>query len=116
MSGVNTAATELEKLVGLVRSRRYDAAIEGLRKFLAAFPDNEVAAGLLGATYFEIGLPDQALLQYQRVVQLNPGNALARFQVGMVYLSRGEPRAALDAWQPLTLDPHDFMAHFHSAL
>lgn len=116
MAGVKADGTELERLVGLVRVRRFDAAIEGLKQFLVQFPDNEVAAGLLGATYFEIGLPQQALEHYQRVMELNPQNALARFQIGMVHLSRGEHQAALEAWAPLTLDSREFMAHFHSAL
>jgi tetratricopeptide (TPR) repeat protein len=116
MAGVDATGKDLERLVGLVRGRRYAAAIDGLKQFLAEFPDNEVAAGLLGATYFEIGLPDQALLHYRRVIELNADNALARFQIGMVHLSRGEHRAALEAWAPLTTDPREFMAHFHSAL
>jgi protein O-mannosyl-transferase len=116
MAGVNASEKDLERLLGLVRNRRYDAAIEGLKQFLSEHPDNEVATGLLGATCFEIGLPDQALRHYARVLELNPANALARFQVGMVYLSRGEHRAALDIWAPLTTDPQDFMARFHSAL
>jgi tetratricopeptide (TPR) repeat protein len=107
---------ELEKLTGLVRARRYDLAISELREFLVRYPDNEVATGLLAATYFEIGLAEKAAAGYERTIELNPANALARFQLGLVKLSQGANQAALYTWAPLTADPQEFMASFHSAL
>jgi tetratricopeptide (TPR) repeat protein len=115
-AGDTGRAQELQSLTNLVRTRRYDAAIEGLRAFLTRFPDDEVATGLLAATYFEIGLAAKALAGYERVLEINPANALARFQLGMVHVSRGEHQAALERWKPLTRDPREFMARFHSAL
>ena len=115
---MDTDATrrELQPLVDLVRAERYDAAIAGLQEFLAQHSDNEVAIGLLGAAYFQIGMLARAQSCYRRVMELNPANPLARFQLGMLHFSQQEHRVALETWAPLLGSQQDFMAHFHSAL
>lgn len=116
MSTDESMRLALQRLIDQVRAGQYDQAIEGLKRFLEQYPQHEVAMGLLGAAYFQIGLPARARECYEQVLELNPQNALARFQMGMLQFSQAELQAALATWAPLLSDSHDFMAHFHSAL
>ena len=110
------ADASLRTLIEAVRAGRFEPAIEGLKTFLSVQPRNEIATGLLAASYFQIGLLDRAQALYERVLELNPLNALARFQLGMTQLSLRAPRAALTTWEPLLETQNEFMARFHSAL
>jgi len=109
------AQPEFAALVEAVRRGDYDFAILGLKGFIAAHPDHEIAMGLLAASYFQIGMTDRAAALYRKLLAVHPHNALARFQLGLTCLN-SNPREALDLWQPLLTAEHEFMAHFHSAL
>jgi predicted Zn-dependent protease len=82
--GEGALRAALEPLVDALRAGHYPAAVEGLKCLLAEHPDNEVVAGLLGAAYFQIGLPDRAQALFERVLQINPDNALARTQLTLL--------------------------------
>lgn len=105
----------LAPLIEAVRAGNYDVAIAGLKAILQAHPGHEIATGLLAASYFQIGLRDQARVLYEQLVAEHPANALARFQLGLLR-SSDDPRAALSIWEPLLEADEEFMAHFHSAL
>lgn len=107
---------DLRPLIDAMKAGQFDAAVEGLKNFLATYPDHEVGTGLLASAYFQIGLVDKAQPLYERLVATCPQNALARFQLGMLYFTQQEFRQAITTWQPLLSTEDEFMAHFHSAL
>jgi Tfp pilus assembly protein PilF len=76
--------SELAPWVDALRAGRYPAAMEGLKLFLSAHPDHELATGMLAATYFQIGMPDHAQALFERVLQMNPQNMLARAQLAQL--------------------------------
>lgn len=93
-----------------------DAAIVQLKSLLDLDPKNEVALGMLAAIYAQIGLRDKAAEYFQRTLQVNPRNSLARFQLGLMQLADQKPEEALETWKLSLADPGEFMAHFHSGL
>lgn len=97
------------------KSGDFEQAILQLKSILAKASGNEVAWGMLAATYAQIGMTERALDGYARVLEINPDNTLARFQLGLTLLMASRPQEALDAWQRCLTDD-DFMAHFHSGL
>lgn len=106
---------ELAALVEALRRNEYGLAIVGLKDFLATHPHHEIATGLLAAAYFQTGMREQARTLYEQLLARYPGNALARFQLGILRLTDA-PREALAVLSPLLEVEEDFMAHFHSAL
>lgn len=104
----------LKQALTFVRDGNYEGAIGSLKTLLGTNPKHEIANGLLGSVYAELGMAERALECLEHVLAINPGNALARFQLGLLHLGAGRQRQALDAWKPALSDPNDFVAHYYS--
>jgi len=92
-----------------------DAAIVHLKEVLGTTPDNEIANGMLAGIYAELKMPERATVYFQRVLAVNPQNVLARFQLGLLQLTGGQPQAAVETLRPNLADNTEFLAHFYSA-
>ena len=86
--------SELQPLVDALRAGRYQDSIEGLKRFIDSHPDHEVAIGMLAAAYFQIGMPDRARALFERVLEINPHNALARTQLQQLSNGAAPPDAS----------------------
>ena len=91
-----------------------DEAIVHLKEILGATPDHEIANGMLAGIYAELKMPERATVHYQRVLAVNPRNVLARFQLGLLQLTGGQPQAAVETLRPNLADDTEFLAHFYS--
>jgi tetratricopeptide (TPR) repeat protein len=98
------------------RRGELESAMLHLKELLEADPDHEIAAGMLGGIYAQLNMTERAIGCYRRVLAINPQNVLARFQLGLVQLTSGHPREAVDTLRPCLADKGDFLAHFHSGL
>ena len=106
----------LIEATALAQNGEFDGAIEKLKELIDAHPAHEIALGMLAGIYAQIGMHDRAIEYFQRVLETNPENPLARLQMGLCQLSSGKPTEALDTWKPALADPEDFLARFHSGL
>jgi Flp pilus assembly protein TadD len=62
---------------------------------------------LLGSQLAQSGAVDEALRHMARAVELAPSYAIARFQLGLLLLTRGQAQEALGVWVPLAHLPED---------
>ena len=90
-------------------------------KEAAGRPDASVQAlFMLGSEYAQIGLVQEAKAQMARAVALGPDFPLARFQLGMLHVTSGEPEIATQVWAPLAglgeLHPHAYLMAFHRGM
>jgi len=104
----------LKRAIAFARDGDYESAIRCLKKSLDAKPEQEIAAGLLGSIYAELGMVERAAEYFERVLGINSENALARFQLGLLHFGAGRKREALDTWSPSLSDPGEFVAHYYS--
>ena len=72
-----------------------------LEQAVGADPHNAELRHLLAAEYAEAGRYDSAKAEFLHVIALNPAAHVARFQLGLLLLSRGDPVGATRLWQPL---------------
>ena len=93
-----------------------EPAMIQLTQLLQADPDHEIANGMLAGIHAQLNMTDRAVAGYRRVLAINPDNALARFQLGLLQVTSGHPREAVDTLRPCLTDKQDFLAHFYSAL
>jgi TolB-like protein/class 3 adenylate cyclase len=66
-----------------------EKAIAELRHALTVDPNFGDAHFSLGAIYFHVGLLEEALQQYKRADELNPGNPTIKFNIGFLTLLQG---------------------------
>jgi tetratricopeptide (TPR) repeat protein len=105
----------LQGLTRLSADEKHAELISEARQALVTHPKNEILMGLLAATYVSIGLEDKATEWYQKILTINPGNALAAFQLGLIAFRHTRWQAALQHWQILLDSEKDFLGHFYAA-
>src|SRR5690606_16649112 len=88
---VSTAGLSPEKLFGTARadyaSGQFSLSISGFERFLAAFPDSQLADDaqlFIGDAEYQLGRYDEAIAAYNRVIQSYPGGD----QVAWAYYKR----------------------------
>lgn len=105
MNDTLNALTQSELLaLALEASRRDDSghAMAYLKEATSRHDATGEALFLLGSEYAQVGLIAEAKASLARAVAVAPGLAMARFQLGMLHLTSGEPTPALEVWEPLT--------------
>jgi tetratricopeptide (TPR) repeat protein len=65
-------------------------AIDMFRRALELKPDYDLAIINMANAYRRLGRDDAALAGYERYIQIDPKNAYVRYQIGEIYLDRGE--------------------------
>ena len=83
------ASTFIEKGWSHISLGDYAGAEDTLNKALSLAPDNPQAVSLLGWAQMLQEKYDDALMQFQKVLMREPGNALARINVGYICLKKG---------------------------
>jgi len=71
-------------------------AIEAYENLAKTFPDNTDVEYMLGSLYADDGDFDKARAQFARILQADPNNIKALWQIGTVEYRQGNPQEALD--------------------
>ncbi|MBI2880658.1 MAG: tetratricopeptide repeat protein [Candidatus Tectomicrobia bacterium] len=96
------------------RNRR--AAIEFLKKARDAGSDDPDTHFRLAQAFHNADMMENALLEYQRTLDLNPRHTKAMNSMGWIYYNRGEMDRAVELWQGVRkLNPKDREAGFNLA-
>jgi tetratricopeptide (TPR) repeat protein len=82
------ASTFIQKGWSLISLEDYEGAIQALQKALKLSPGELEAETLLGWAQMEHGDLDDALATFQIVLNKDPANALARINLGQIYLQK----------------------------
>jgi len=83
------ASTFIEKGWSRISLGDYAGAEESLTRALQLAPNDPQAESLLGWSQMLLEKYDDALMQFQKVLMREPGNALARINVGYICLKKG---------------------------
>jgi tetratricopeptide (TPR) repeat protein len=76
-----------------------------LEQAVATDPSNPDLRHLLAAEYAQVGEYERATREFREVLTLDPAAHVARFQLGLLDLTLGDPRRALEVWGPLEALP-----------
>lgn len=94
-----------EELVHLAlrasEAQHHEDAMKYLKTATNRFPDNAQAHYLLGAEHASIGMYERAIEEMSEALRLDPGLLTARFQLGLLHMTRGAPKDAERVWKPL---------------
>ena len=85
-------------------------------RLVQAFPDDQNAAYLLGLIHQEQGMPDKALVHWERCRRLNPVRADLHDSFGQAYVLQGDLNQAVEMFRKaLELQPDRFSARVRLA-
>lgn len=99
-------ADELFALALRASAQGDDAAALGhLKLALGKNPRHARAHWAIAAEYASLGLPEQAAQHFAQAVALEPAQAVARFQYGLLQLTCGDVEQARAIWAPLDDGP-----------
>lgn len=124
-SGANTGFREghdsmQEDFPGLLRALEQagtDASLSRLREAAQAHPDDARPQLMMGATLAQEGRTDAAEAAYAIALEREPGLAIARFQLGLLQLTRRRVESAHATWSALDqLPPGDPLRLFKTAI
>jgi TolB-like protein/DNA-binding winged helix-turn-helix (wHTH) protein/Flp pilus assembly protein TadD len=76
-------------------ARRYDQAIEQLRRVLEAQPKFAFAHSVLGEAYVQKGMYEEAVVEFQQAMTLTPGSPWPLTELGNAYAVAGKRGEAL---------------------
>ena len=72
-----------------MNQKQFNWAIWTLNEILRVMPDSRNALHLLGRTYYDMGLLDQAVEGFEKVIKHWPDDEESRCYLGMAYLNKG---------------------------
>lgn len=94
-----------------------DKRLIELEKAVGANPENPALRHLLGAHYAQVGRYEEAERELYRAISLDPQAHVARMQLGLLYLTSGDPHRAISTWQQLeSLDDTNALKSFKQGL
>lgn len=100
---VQNLPKDFESLVSmgnaLMDQGRYTLAVESYGKALQLKPDNADVLVDMGACLHALGKDADAIGSFMKGLAINPGHKIAKFNLGIVYLTRGDTVQARDWWQ-----------------
>ncbi len=103
---------QLHRANALLRLERYDDAADAFQQLLRDYPDARHGHLNLGVIYLRQENPEKARREFQRELEIRPGNALAWNNLGVTFEHTGELDSALFAYrQALYVDPSNPDAH-----
>lgn len=82
-------------------------ALAYLKLALSKAPGHAKAHWAIATEYAALGMPERAAEHFARAVTLDPTQPVARFQYGLLHLSRGDAAQARALWTPLDELPAD---------
>ncbi|MDH5326002.1 MAG: tetratricopeptide repeat protein [Gammaproteobacteria bacterium] len=91
----------LHLALGSTKNNNTEEAITFLKRALALNPNNANVMYLQGALHAEIGMFDRAISEIEQAVTINPELYPAHFQLGLLYLTRGDAAIAEAKWEAL---------------
>lgn len=96
---------------------RNGEAVSLLKVLVEREPGNFQGHYLLAAEHMQLGMVDRAEVGFRRAVALAPDLAIARFQLGQLYLVKGDGAAAKSTLAPLLdLPPGSALARYAQGL
>lgn len=85
-----------------LKNGRVEEAVENFKEVIKHRPlvwDIDSFEDCLANTYLELGRLDEALVEYERILRLNPNYPLAHFHLGQLYDRKGLPDKARSSYE-----------------
>jgi len=96
---IGCAGSPVKEAEKLMQKGNYGVAIPMLKAELAKNPNSAEVRGRLGYAYLKTGKLDMAVDEFNRALEIQPGDAYSVLYLGMAYLYKNERGKAIKVWQ-----------------
>jgi Flp pilus assembly protein TadD len=108
------AARGLRQGHRLLEEKKYDLALQEIRRAVSSDPKNATGLMLLGVAQYWNGLVDESIVSYRSALALKPDSAQAHLLLGISHAWKGESAAAEDSFRrAVELEPARADAHMN---
>ena len=90
----NTSASRFKLAQFLVEQKDFYGAIGQLQEYLKTSPEDLNALILLADAFKELGINEQAINTYKKIISIQPENHLIYFNLGLLYQMEKKPEEA----------------------
>ncbi len=112
---MNDTASTLKAALKHHKDGDIDASVSCLKSAVEAGNRHELIVGMLASHYAEIGMASSAATLYEEILEKNPKNHLARFQLGHIHYSQKEYERALSTWEETLNVNEEFVTKLYAA-
>jgi len=104
---VKPSQSDIDKLVNLYNQRQLSIVIEKAQALTEQYPDAFIVWNILGASATQIGMLDQAITAFQKVISLKPDYAEAYSNMGNALRGQGKLKQSIEAYKKsISLKPN----------
>jgi serine/threonine protein kinase len=93
----------------------HEEAIQSYKRALELNPNLDEAHHQLGFVYLHIGLLDKGWQEIEKALAINPGNALARYRLGVIDMCRGKYEEAFQIFNSTPLERNPALLAFYTS-
>ena len=105
---------EVDRLIGLFTNNQLKAAVSLGTSLASQFPRSLALHEIIGAAHMGLGLFIQAMMNYQKVLELNPKHTDALNNLGMILYEQGKFPEAVESYQKaVDIEPDFADAHYN---
>ena len=94
LSEKQTAAHYIQQGIEDIKNENYPGAIEKLSEAITLSPQDAQCYMLRGQAYMELGQPDEAMVDLNRAILIDPLHPASYYWRGMVWKAMNSPRAS----------------------
>lgn len=102
----------LSAVIPLIEKKDHSRAISALKEAVDSGLSDEIILGMLASEYANLGMLDRAIVWYEKIVDVNPENYLAIFQLGMILYQSGEYARAIEYWEAIGIQQGEFISNY----
>ena len=103
-NAVHSPSQEIvDYLINLCNQGQFSAVIKQTRALTAQYPQTFIVWSIMGVASSQIGLLDDAIIAFQKVISLEPNDAKAHYNIGNTFQKQGKWQEAIDAYNKALL-------------
>lgn len=116
-TGENPSRQEVETLIALFRGARFEESLAGARRFVRTWPHLGFGWTMSGASCHALGRLEEAVQDYRRALEVEPGNAEAHNNLGNILRELGRyTESAESHGRAIVIKPDFVEAYFNLGL
>ncbi len=111
---LNLLQEEIDQLIDLYKQGQFSSVVEQAQTLTEQYPESFMIWNILGVSAAQIGMPDQAIAAFKKVISLKPDYAEAYSNMGFALQEQGKLDDAIEAHKKCILLKPDYVNAYNN--